>query len=294
MFSKARTFQAVSLINLSPRARTGIIIFSITFFSGLYLWYSNEHRIEDLAAYYRSHFGPGASEWDATYGRLETKLAYQEDQYQDYLKDRQGLIKKWGPSIEQVKTFPHNGQFYTMWDFFIPAFSCPFPVTRTGQLGDGGKFVCGLDRIIKRPNCIVYSLGVEGDSSFEAAILRRSSTCTFYGFDYSVSKVNGYPTLVFSLLTQAVSGVQRSAMSPPGLLVLISSPGRLHRRTSTTAIPLSTPSSHSSTRLVRDPTRSIRRVFIYLRPRPHICGYFESGYRGGGVWRIGMSARHSD
>lgn len=193
LFSKMRALQAISFTNISPRARTGIVIFSITFFSGLFLWYTNAHRIDDLAAYYRTHF-PGASDIsDSSYGSLEHKLAYQEDQYQEYLKGRQGLIKKWGPTIEQVQTFPKNGQFYTMWDFFIPAFSCPFPVTRTGQLGDGGKFVCGLDRVIKRPNCLIYSLGVEGDSSFEAEILRRSSTCQIHGFDYSVSKVNEFP-----------------------------------------------------------------------------------------------------
>jgi hypothetical protein len=197
MLSKARalqTLQAVSLVNLSPRARTGVIIFTITFFSGLYLWHTNDGRIGDL---YRTHPQPesapqpgSAQTWDSSYGSLEAKLAYQEDQYQDYLKHRQGLIKKWGPSVDQVKTFPHNGQFYTMWDFFIPAFTCPFPVTRTGQLGDGGKFVCGLDRIIKRPNCIIYSLGVEGDSSFESEVLRRSSTCQIYGYDFSVQQVS--------------------------------------------------------------------------------------------------------
>ncbi len=195
MSSKTPTMlQAISLVNLSPRGRTGIVILAITFFSALYLWYANANRIEDLAANYRAHFPslrPGSSDTlDSSYGSLEVKLAYQEDQYQDYLKERQGLIKKWGPTIDQVKTFPHNGQFYTMWDFFIPAFSCPFPVTRTGQLGDGGKFVCGLDRVIKRPDCLIYSLGVEGDSSFEAEILHRSSTCQIYGYDFSVTKVN--------------------------------------------------------------------------------------------------------
>jgi len=181
-----------SLVTLSPRGRTGIVILSITFFSALYLWYANANHIDDLTARYRAHLPslrPESSDtWDGSYGSLENKLAYQELEYQEYLKDRQRLIKKWGPTIDQVQTFPHNGKFYTMWDFFIPAFSCPFPVSRTGQLGDGGKFVCGLDRIIKRPNCIIYSLGVEGDSSFEAAILHRSSSCIFYGYDYSVSK----------------------------------------------------------------------------------------------------------
>lgn len=182
-----------SFVNLTPRGRTGIVILSITFFSALFLWYANADHIDDLTARYRAHLPslrPDSSHtFDGSYGSLESKLAYQEAEYQDYLKDRQRLIKKWGPTIDQVKTFPHNGHFYTMWDFFIPAFSCPFPVTRTGQLGDGGKFVCGLDRIIKRPNCIIYSLGVEGDSSFEAAILHRSPSCIFYGYDFSVTKV---------------------------------------------------------------------------------------------------------
>jgi hypothetical protein len=200
MSSKARTmFQAISFVNLSPRRRAGLVIFSVTFLSALYLWYANADRIDDLAAYYRTHvpsLRPGTSDtWDRSYGTLELKLAYQEDQYQDYLKDRQRLIKKRGPAIDQVKTFPHNGQFYTMWDFFIPAFSCPFPVTRTGQLGDGGKFVCGLDRVIRRSDCIIYSLGVEGDSSFEAEILHRSSTCVIYGYDFSVQKVDKVPSL---------------------------------------------------------------------------------------------------
>lgn len=185
-------FQAIS--STSTRGRTGIVIFSIIFISVLYLWYTDTHRIDDLAAHFPS-LRPGTS--DTSYGSLEVKLAYQEDLYQDYLKERQGLIKKWGPMIDQVQTFPHNGQFYTMWDFFVPAFSCPFPVTRAGQLGDGGKFVCGLDRVIKRPNCIIYSLGVEGDSSFEAAILHRSSTCKIYGYDYSVQKVNRYQRWCF-------------------------------------------------------------------------------------------------
>lgn len=234
MFSKMRGFQPTSFVNLTPRARTGVIIFSITFFSGLYLWYTNEHRLDDLAAYYRSHFPPvrpGADNWDGVYGPLEVQLAYQEEQYQDYLKDRQGLIKKWGPTINDVQTFPHNGQFYTMWDFFVPAFSCPFPVTRTGQLGDGGKFVCGLDRVIKRPNCLIYSLGVEGDSSFEAEILRRSETCTMYGYDFSVQQVraNIPRSRVFSGSCDVRSGVRRLPIPPRGLPVSISSLGRSHR-----------------------------------------------------------------
>jgi hypothetical protein len=45
-------------------------------------------------------------------------------------------------------------------DFFIPAFQCPHRVQHVSTLGDGGKWVCGLDRVAKQHNCMIYSFGV--------------------------------------------------------------------------------------------------------------------------------------
>jgi Methyltransferase domain len=45
-------------------------------------------------------------------------------------------------------------------DFFIPAFQCPHHVERIGTLGDGGKWVCGVDRIAKQDKCVIYSFGL--------------------------------------------------------------------------------------------------------------------------------------
>jgi Methyltransferase domain len=45
-------------------------------------------------------------------------------------------------------------------DFFIPAFQCPHRVERIGTLGDGGKWVCGVDRIAKQDKCVIYSFGL--------------------------------------------------------------------------------------------------------------------------------------
>jgi len=45
-------------------------------------------------------------------------------------------------------------------DFFIPAFQCPHLVERIGTLGDGGKWVCGLDRVAKQDKCVIYSFGI--------------------------------------------------------------------------------------------------------------------------------------
>jgi Methyltransferase domain len=45
-------------------------------------------------------------------------------------------------------------------EFFTPAFQCPHQVERVGALGDGGKWVCGLERIAKQKHCIIYSFGL--------------------------------------------------------------------------------------------------------------------------------------
>jgi hypothetical protein len=52
------------------------------------------------------------------------------------------------------------------------------------------QYTCGLPRIrqSKGCKCIVYSFGIERDSSWEAEILERTK-CEVFGFDYSVSRV---------------------------------------------------------------------------------------------------------
>jgi hypothetical protein len=103
-------------------------------------------------------------------------------------------------------------------DFFIPAFQCPHRVQRVGTLGDGGKWVCGLDRVAKQDKCVIYSFGpfhsipfshplppapqrrltsifsqnftgINGESSFESTLLQRAPGCEVWGYDYSVNSV---------------------------------------------------------------------------------------------------------
>ncbi|KAJ7111980.1 hypothetical protein C8R44DRAFT_883012 [Mycena epipterygia] len=54
---------------------------------------------------------------------------------------------------------PDHTQFYVLWDFFIPAFTYPFPMYSVGTLADGGKWVCGLERDVleRSPGCLVYA-----------------------------------------------------------------------------------------------------------------------------------------
>jgi len=79
---------------------------------------------------------------------------------------------------------------YTAWDFFPPAYDCPFEMERLGNFGDGGKWICGISQYAafeERP-LIVYSFGVDEDSSFEAELVDRTSAY-IYAFDYSVDNM---------------------------------------------------------------------------------------------------------
>ena len=60
--------------------------------------------------------------------------------------------------IRNVLRLDHHRD--TAGDFFIPAFQCPHRVQRVGTLGDGGKWVCGLDRVVKQDKCVIYSFGM--------------------------------------------------------------------------------------------------------------------------------------
>ena len=45
-----------------------------------------------------------------------------------------------------------------------------------------------MSRIAKKPDCVVYSFGINGESSFEAEVLDRTE-CQLWGYDFSVSDV---------------------------------------------------------------------------------------------------------
>ncbi|KAH9025474.1 hypothetical protein EDB84DRAFT_1440387 [Lactarius hengduanensis] len=92
-------------------------------------------------------------------------------------RSREGLIKKHGPSKEIESPFlfgpspPSEARLgessvgdvvvLGAWDFFIPSFQCPHHVERVGVLGDGGKWVCGMERIAKQEECVIYLFGCE-------------------------------------------------------------------------------------------------------------------------------------
>lgn len=122
---------------------------------------------------------------------LAGRLARADAIYAKLLEDRKGLIKKFGPTPDDVALFPPNERpwpAYTVWDYFPASYNCPHDIQRLGALGDGGKWVCGIARVReKKEDCVVYSFGINYESSFEAEILRQAPNCEIWGYDFSVN-----------------------------------------------------------------------------------------------------------
>jgi len=125
---------------------------------------------------------------------LQARLAHAEKLWEQSVKDRQQMISAFGSRTR----FPDGYIYpYNVWDFARPSFFCPHDLERVGTLGDGGKVVCGMSRYERESpgpssesnpasSLIVYSFGVSTDSSFEAALLKRTN-CEIWGYDYTVA-----------------------------------------------------------------------------------------------------------
>jgi len=108
------------------------------------------------------------------------------------------------PSNPKIPHFPAQtladfGRYpYTLWDFFPATYTCPHDIQRVGRLGDGGKWVCGMSLYEAKPapavsnqkntETIIYSFGVNDESTFEAEMLARIPSARIFAFDFSVVK----------------------------------------------------------------------------------------------------------
>uniref|UniRef100_A0A7S4C7L1 Methyltransferase domain-containing protein n=1 Tax=Chrysotila carterae TaxID=13221 RepID=A0A7S4C7L1_CHRCT len=72
-------------------------------------------------------------------------------------------------------------------DLFEPTWNCDDLERVPPDPGDGSKWVCGLGTLGLRKSSIVYSLGSDGDTSFEAEIKRRVPSSSIYTFDPTLS-----------------------------------------------------------------------------------------------------------
>ena len=89
-------------------------------------------------------------------------------------------------------------------DPFRDFYHCPAPVEKIGSLSDGGKWVCGMDTLLQRPGCVVYSFGCNGDTAFEEAILKYTP-CSVFTFDPTLNdtqraRVAAVPAIHFAAI----------------------------------------------------------------------------------------------
>lgn len=141
-----------------------------------------------------------------------------------WLRERMSLSEKsWQKSVElreeMASQHPDNPRIpffptdflkypYTIWDFFPATWTCPHDFQRVGRLGDGGKWVCGMSlyesipapnfptsenleireasRVVPEDGLVIYSFGINGESSFEAEMLERVPSARIWGYDFSV------------------------------------------------------------------------------------------------------------
>jgi hypothetical protein len=80
-----------------------------------------------------------------------------------------------------TKTRTHDILFHSNWE---PNFHCSL-AERVGNMGDGGKWVCDLSRLESMP-CLVYSIGSDGEYSFEIHLKKAMPQCEIHMFDKDI------------------------------------------------------------------------------------------------------------
>lgn len=72
-----------------------------------------------------------------------------------------------------------------VWYLAEPLWNCE-TLTRVGEaIGDGAKYICDFERLVKRggADCLYYGFGVNGDVAFEVDLTRRMNCRQKYAFD---------------------------------------------------------------------------------------------------------------
>jgi hypothetical protein len=76
------------------------------------------------------------------------------------------------PRPQAVVVYCYAWQGFHRFDPMRPFLSCPphQPLVRYGSEADGGKLLCDLSKL--KPPCLIYSLGSNGDYTFERDALK--------------------------------------------------------------------------------------------------------------------------
>ncbi|OAK99871.1 hypothetical protein IQ06DRAFT_250294 [Phaeosphaeriaceae sp. SRC1lsM3a] len=153
--------------------------------------------------------GQSSTESKARLSWLRERMTLSEKAWKKSVDERDVMAKE-HPDYPKVPFFPQDflKYPYTIWDFFPATWTCPHDFQRVGRLGDGGKWVCGMSlyeavpapsfpsievvesrqQPVTAPDAglVIYSFGINGESSFEAEMLERVPSARIWGYDFSV------------------------------------------------------------------------------------------------------------
>ncbi|KAG0282594.1 hypothetical protein BGZ96_000320 [Linnemannia gamsii] len=122
---------------------------------------------------------------------LSKKIYSSERIYQKQVQKRKRYIRQ--NNANEGAWMPEAKEMMPFWWYFQPSFNCPYEIERVGRFNDGGKWMCGmtlLESMTKEDGCVIYSLGVFDDSSWEKEMIDRTK-CQVYAFDASVNGIAG-------------------------------------------------------------------------------------------------------
>jgi hypothetical protein len=102
----------------------------------------------------------------------------------DLLKTREACVNA------TENRHPPEPRGFALYDLFNPYINCPGgkkSMRRVGDTGDGGKWLC--NQLLETEDCVVFSLGSNGQYDFERALL-KTTMCTIYTFDCTYKGVS--------------------------------------------------------------------------------------------------------
>ena len=68
---------------------------------------------------------------------------------------------------------------------------------RIGAHGEGGKWMCNIEALKEKKDCLIYSVGSANDFAWEEEVKRRAPNCEIHVFDHTVANASNKPDDVF-------------------------------------------------------------------------------------------------
>jgi len=105
------------------------------------------------------------------------------DVWQD-IKNSHYMTRRNYTNVVETYAYKWNHHLQAPLNFaWSPTISCPRGISRIGAVGDGGKFICDPMRLKSLEKCIIYSVGSNGEFSFEIEMHRLNPRCEIHTFD---------------------------------------------------------------------------------------------------------------